>query len=148
MRKISSSQGSRRPRRLAWAVSSQILSTRSFGQARSPVANVSNAEGWDKRAPATALTQPARVSTLTLVKVNFKPETESRLQELAAKTGRAPDDLVEDALAGYLQELSQVREMLDSRYDDLKSGRVKPVDGEESFARLRRKSEDRRTSRS
>ena len=38
--------------------------------------------------------------------------------------------------------------MLDSRYDDLKSGRVKPVDGEESFARLRRKSEDRRTSRS
>ena|SRR5437762_2845527 len=122
----------------------------SFGQARSPVANVSNAGGWDKRAPATALTQPARVSTLTLVKVNFKPETESRLQELAAKTGRAPDDLVEDALAGYLQELSQVREMLDSRYDDLKSGRVKPVDGEESFARLRRKSksEDRRTSRS
>jgi predicted transcriptional regulator len=89
------------------------------------------------------LTQPAPVSTLTLVKVNFRPETESRLQELAAKTGRAPDDLVEDALAGYLQELSQVREMLDSRYDDLKSGRVKPVDGEESFARLRRKSEDR-----
>jgi predicted transcriptional regulator len=83
-----------------------------------------------------------------LVKVNFRPETESRLQELAAKTGRAPDDLVEDALAGYLQELSQVREMLDSRYDDLKTGRVKPVDGEESFARLRRKSEDRRTSRS
>jgi len=106
--------------------------------------------GWHKRVPAIALTQPARVSTLTLVKVNFKPETESRLQELAAKTGRAPDDLVEDALAGYLQELSQVREMLDSRFDDLKSGRVKPVDGEEAFARLRRKSksEDRRTSRS
>jgi predicted transcriptional regulator len=82
------------------------------------------------------------------VKVNFRPETESRLQELAAKTGRAPDDLVEDALAGYLQELSQVREMLDSRYDDVKSGRVKPVDGEESFVRLLRKSEDRRTNRS
>ena len=79
-----------------------------------------------------ALTQPARVSQLTVVKVNFKPETESRLQELAAKTGRAPDDLVEDALAGYLQELSRVREMLDSRYDDLKRGRVKPVDGKES----------------
>jgi predicted transcriptional regulator len=82
------------------------------------------------------------------VKVNFRPETESRLQELAAQTGRAPDDLVEDAMAGYLQELAQVRETLDSRYDDLKSGRVKPVDGEEAFARLRRKSEDRRTSRS
>jgi predicted transcriptional regulator len=82
------------------------------------------------------------------VKVNFRPETESRLQELAAKTGRAPDDLIEDAMAGYLQELAQVRETLDSRYDDLKSGRVKPVDGEEAFARLRRKREDHRTGRS
>ena len=51
-------------------------------------------------------------------------------------------------MAGYLQELAQVRETLDGRYDDLKSGRVKPVDGEEAFAHLRRKSEDHRTSRS
>ena len=82
------------------------------------------------------------------MKVNLRPETESRLQELAAKTGRAPDDLVEDAMAGYLQELAQVRETLDSRYGDLKSGRVKPLDGEEAVARLRRKSADRRTGRS
>jgi hypothetical protein len=82
------------------------------------------------------------------VKVNFRPETESRLQELAAKTGRAPDDLVEDAMAGYLQELAQVRETLDSRYDDLKSGSVKPLDGEEAFSRLRRKSKDQHTDRS
>jgi predicted transcriptional regulator len=79
------------------------------------------------------------------MEVHFRPETESRLQELAAKTGRAPDDLVEDAMAGYLQELAQVREMLDSRYDDLESGRVKPVDGEKTFANLRRKSKDRRS---
>ncbi len=80
------------------------------------------------------------------MEVHFRPETESRLQELSAKTGRAPDDLVEDAMAGYLQELAQVREVLDSRYDDLKSGRVKPVDGEKAFANLRRKSknDDRR----
>jgi predicted transcriptional regulator len=97
-----------------------------------------------------SLTRPVRLSTLTVVKVNFRPETESRLQELAAKTGRAPDDLVEDAMAGYLQELAQAREMLDRRYDDLKSGRVKPVDGEEAFARLRRKSKNdaRRAPRS
>ena len=82
------------------------------------------------------------------MKVNFRPETESRLQELAATTGRAPDDLLEDAMAGYLQELAQVRETLDGRYDDLKSGRVKTLDGEEAFSRLRRKSEDHRTSRS
>ena len=78
------------------------------------------------------------------MEVHLRPEIESRLQELAAKTGRAPDDLIEDAMAGYMQELSQVREMLDSRYDDLKSGRVKPLDGEEAFADLRRKSEERR----
>ncbi|HSS97839.1 MAG TPA: hypothetical protein VLK33_12450 [Terriglobales bacterium] len=78
------------------------------------------------------------------MEVNFRPETESRIQELAAKTGRAPDELVEDAMAGYLQELAQTREILDSRYDDLKSGRVKPVDGEKAFAELRRKSEQRR----
>ena len=76
------------------------------------------------------------------MEVNFRPETESRLQELAAKTGRAPDDLVEDAMAGYLKEMAQVREVLDSRYDDLKSGRVKPVDGEDAFATLRRKSKN------
>lgn len=68
------------------------------------------------------------------MEVHLRPETVSRLQELAAKTGRAPDDLVEDAMAAYLQELAQVREMLDGRYDDIQSGRVKPIDGEEGFA--------------
>jgi len=78
--------------------------------------------------------------------VRLKPETESKLQELAATTGRQPDELVEDAMAGYLAELAQARKILDSRYDDLKSGRVAPVDGQEAFDRLRRKSEDRRRS--
>jgi predicted transcriptional regulator len=78
------------------------------------------------------------------MEVHLRPETESRLQELAARTGRAPDDLVEDAMAGYLQELAETREMVDSRYDDIKSGRVNPIDGEEAFANLRRKSELRR----
>ena len=47
-------------------------------------------------------------------------------------------------MAGYLQELSEVRTMLDGRYDDLKSGRVKPVDGDKAFAKLRQKSKERR----
>ena len=53
------------------------------------------------------------------------------------ETGRTPEELVEDAMAGYFEELAQTRKMLDSRYDDLKSGRVKPIDGEEVFARLK-----------
>ena len=78
------------------------------------------------------------------MEVNFRPETETRLQELASKSGRQPSDLIEDAMAGYLQELSEVRAMLDDRYDDLKSGRVTPVDGEEAFAKLRQKSKEHR----
>jgi predicted transcriptional regulator len=95
-----------------------------------------------------ALTVPVSVSKLASMEVHLRPETESRIQELAAKTGRAPDDLVEDAMAGYLQELAHVRETLDNRYDDLKSGRAQPVDGEEAIASLRRKSAARRANRS
>ncbi len=92
------------------------------------------------------LTGPLYISRLTAMVVHLKPETESRLQELAATTGRAPDELVEDAMTGYLAELTQVRNMLDGRYDDIKSGRVQPVEGEEAFGRLRQKSQDRRRS--
>jgi len=34
--------------------------------------------------------------------------------------------------------------MLDRRYDDLESGRVKPIDGEEAFRRLMAKTEAQR----
>ena len=73
-------------------------------------------------------------------------ETESRLLELAATTGRAPDDLVEDAITGYLAELSQVRDMLDTRHDDIHTRRIQPIDGEEVFRQLRHKNENRRDS--
>lgn len=75
------------------------------------------------------------------MEVQFTPETEKKLNALAVQSGRRTDDLVEDALAGFLEEVVQVRDTLDSRYDDLKSGRVKLVPAEEVFARLRAKSE-------
>jgi predicted DNA-binding protein len=78
--------------------------------------------------------------------VHLKPETESRLKQLAATTGRAPEELVEDAMAGYLAELGQIREMLNSRYDEIKSGSVKPIDGEAGFQGIRAKRENRRRS--
>jgi predicted transcriptional regulator len=78
--------------------------------------------------------------------VHLKPETESRLQQLAAKTGRPPEELLEDAMAGYLSELRQVRGLLDGRYDQIKTGQVKPIDGDEAFTRLRRKNKTRRGS--
>jgi predicted transcriptional regulator len=79
------------------------------------------------------------------MEVHFRPEIESRLQELAQQTGRAPNDLIEDAMAGYLKELGEMRQTLDSRYDDLKSGRVKAIDGETAFSQLRTKSQERRS---
>ena len=78
------------------------------------------------------------------MEIHFRPETESQLHDLVNKTGRAPNDLIEDAMAGYLQELTELRGTLDARYDDLKSGRVKAIDGEAAFADLRRKSQERR----
>ena len=76
------------------------------------------------------------------MEVHFKPETESRLNELASKSGRPAADLVEDVMAGYLSEVAEVRGMLDSRYDDIKAGRVKPVDGETFFESLRQREQD------
>jgi predicted DNA-binding protein len=73
------------------------------------------------------------------MEVRFKPETESRLNELASVSGRPTDELVEDALVGYLAEVAEARNLLDSRYDDIKSGRVKPVDGEGFFDGLRQR---------
>ena len=75
------------------------------------------------------------------MEVNLHPETESRLQELAQKTGRDPNDLIEDAMAGYLKDLGETREVLDGRYDDLKGGRVQAIDGEAAFSDLRSKNQ-------
>jgi predicted DNA-binding protein len=76
------------------------------------------------------------------MEVHFTPETEEKLKDLAAQSGRATDDLVEDAMAGYVEELLRAWTMLNSRYDDLKSGRVKPIDGEEFFDSLRRREDE------
>jgi hypothetical protein len=45
-------------------------------------------------------------------------------------------------MAGYLQEVAEVRRSLDTRYDDIKSGKVKPIDGETFFESLRRREDD------
>ena len=43
-------------------------------------------------------------------------------------------------MAGYFDELASVREMLDKRYDELKSGKVKPIPGDEVEAHFEAKS--------
>jgi hypothetical protein len=70
------------------------------------------------------------------------PSLQAKIDQWVAETGRVADELVEDAMAGYFVEIAQVRGMLDSRYDDLKSGRVKPIDGEAFFETLRQREEE------
>jgi hypothetical protein len=67
---------------------------------------------------------------------------------LAEQSGRATaDELVKDVIEEYFGELGHAPEMLDRRYGDLESGRVKPVPGDEVIARLRAKSAAYRASR-
>ena len=73
------------------------------------------------------------------------PDIQAKIDRWVAETGRGPDELIEDAIAGYFEELTQTREMLNSRYDDLKSGRVKPISGNDVIVRLREKSAPRRS---
>lgn len=75
------------------------------------------------------------------MEVHLNPDLQARIDKLATETGRAAGELVEDALAGYVDELAQTGEMLGRRYDDIKSGRVKLISSEEIMARLKSKSE-------
>jgi predicted DNA-binding protein len=81
------------------------------------------------------------------MEVNFAPETEKKLKDLAAQSGRkTAGELVQDVIEGYFEELAKTRSMLDSRYDELKSGRVKAIPGDEVEAYFRDKSAAARRS--
>jgi hypothetical protein len=78
------------------------------------------------------------------MEVHVKPEVRAKLDQMVRESGRPNDELVEDAIVCYLEELAHARKMLDSRYDDLESGKVKLIDGEEAYRRLIEKTEARR----
>jgi predicted DNA-binding protein len=82
------------------------------------------------------------------MEVHFTPETEEKLKNLAAQTGSGDVDvLVQDVIEEYFGDIAEARETLDRRYDDLESGRVKPIPGDEVIARLRAKSAAHRARR-
>lgn len=91
------------------------------------------------------MTLAIRPHTLNNMDVHFdNPNLEAKINQWTTETGHSADELVEDALAAYLSELAEVREMLNSRYDDIESGRVKLIDGEEARARLKARTEAQR----
>jgi predicted transcriptional regulator len=79
------------------------------------------------------------------MEVHLNPDLQAKVNQWASETGRPAGELVEDAVAGYFDVLAQVRGTLDGRYDDIKSGRVQPIDGEEALTRLIAKTEAERT---
>ena len=81
---------------------------------------------------------------MRMMQIHLEPNLEKELNELAAQTGRTADELVQDAVAGLVEDLRETRDTLDSRYDDIKSGRVQILPGDQVIARLRARSAARR----
>jgi len=78
------------------------------------------------------------------MEVHFSPDVQAKLEQMARDTGRRSDQLVENVVADFIDDIAFTRETLDRRYDDMESGRVTPIPGDEVFARLRAKSAARR----
>jgi hypothetical protein len=56
--------------------------------------------------------------------VQFKnPELQAKIEPWVSETGRPAEELIEDVVVGYFDEAARVRETLDSRYDEVKSGK-------------------------
>jgi predicted DNA-binding protein len=80
------------------------------------------------------------------MEVDLNPELEKRLNDLAMQTGRPAAELVRDAVSDLVDELAGTRTLLDRRYDDIKSGKVKLIPGVQIEAYFREKSENARRS--
>ena len=72
------------------------------------------------------------------MEVHFTPDVQAKLEQMARQSGRSADKLVQDAVAG----------LLDSRYDDVKSGKVKLIPGDAVETELRQRIAERRSQRS
>ncbi|MDX2178366.1 MAG: addiction module protein [Bryobacteraceae bacterium] len=73
------------------------------------------------------------------MEVTFAPEVEKTLNEIATLSGRSAAELVQDAVAGYVDDSPETRATLDRRYDEIKSGKVKLIPGDEAVAYFREK---------
>ena len=80
------------------------------------------------------------------MELRLQPELATKIEQWSAQTGRPVDDLVEDAVTGYFSEVEAVKAKLDGRYDDIESGRVQLVDGEEACRVLRERAAARQKS--
>lgn len=78
------------------------------------------------------------------MELNLAPDVQAKLDQFAHATGRPPEEVVADALAGYYDEIAAAREMLERRYEEMKSGDVEGIDGEEAYRILMERTEAQR----
>ena len=76
--------------------------------------------------------------------IHITPEHEARIKELARRTGRENAEVLGEVIDSYFEELARINATLDRRYDEITSGQVKPISGDEVLERLQRRSEDPR----
>jgi hypothetical protein len=81
------------------------------------------------------------------MEVHLTPDVQAKLEQMAQDTGRPTQELLEDAVTCLFGELTEARETLDRRFDDLESSTVKRVPGDEALLRLGTKRAARRPRR-
>ncbi len=79
------------------------------------------------------------------MEVHFAADVEKKLNDLAARSGCRTVEILEDALVGYLDEVAETQSKLGTvAMTTSRGGRVKPIDGEEAFSRLKANTEAQR----
>jgi len=77
------------------------------------------------------------------MEIHLKSDLESRLKEHAEEGGYTADELVSGLVEGYLEEVAELRTMLERRWHAYKSGESKSIDGEDAFKLLRQRALER-----
>ena len=78
--------------------------------------------------------------------LTLEPALAAKVERWSAETGRPAGELVEDAIAGYFNEVGELRSTLDRRYDEIVSGKVQLIDGAEAYQLLKERASARRKS--
>jgi putative addiction module component (TIGR02574 family) len=74
--------------------------------------------------------------------VQLPPRDQARLAALAKQTGRAEQEIAQEMIGSCLDELEEVRGLLERRLDDIESGRIKPLTAEQLEANLERRKQE------
>lgn len=64
------------------------------------------------------------------MEVHFKPDVQAKLDQMAREIGCESQDLVEEAVMGYFDELAYIGQMSDHRYDPMQNAMLTPMGGE------------------